>query len=76
MEYTPDMGKRKNKLDMVAALRKAAKASGLSCYRLAKDSAVDSAAVIRFMNGTRGLSFASASRLAEVLDLELRKRGE
>ena len=62
----------KRKLSMVEKLRKAAKDSGQTAYALAKGSGVDRAAVVRFLNGDRGLNFDSAGKLAEYLGLELR----
>lgn len=63
---------RKGRLNMVEVLRKAAKDSGQTTYALAKGSGVDRAAVVRFLNGDRGLNLESAARLAEFLGMELR----
>ncbi len=54
------------------ALRQAMIDSGLSAYRLAADSGVNVAAVLRFRSGVRSLKLESVDRLAEVLGLELR----
>lgn len=53
------------------ALRQAMKDSGLSAYRLAADSGVNIAGVLRFMNGERSMNLFSVDRLAALLDLEL-----
>lgn len=55
------------------ALRQAMIDSGLSAYRLAADSGVNVAAVLRFRSGERSLKLESVDRLAEVLGLELRR---
>jgi transcriptional regulator with XRE-family HTH domain len=55
-----------------AALRQSIVDSGLSAYRLAQESGVNVAAVLRFRSGERSLDLRSADRLAEVLGLELR----
>jgi hypothetical protein len=48
--------------------------SGLSAYRLASDSGVNVAAVLRFRSGERSLKLESVDRLAEVLGLELQPK--
>jgi plasmid maintenance system antidote protein VapI len=53
-------------------LKTAIVASGLSVYRLAKDSGVSQPALCRFVNGQRGITLATASKLVEALGLELR----
>ena len=62
-------------------LQEAFRQSGWSIYRLAKDSGVSQPVVSRFVNGKRGITLATASKLAEVLGLELvakkgKKRGK
>ena len=57
------------------SLRQAMLDSGLSAYRLAVDSGLDVAAVLRFRSGERSLKLESVDRLAEVLGLELRSKG-
>jgi hypothetical protein len=47
------------------------KDSGLSAYRLAHDSGVNVAAVLRFMSGARSMNLQSVDRLAAVLGLHL-----
>jgi len=56
-------------------LRTAMKDSGLSAYRMAADSGVNVAAVLRFLSAERGLTLESVDRLAAVLGLELRAKG-
>ncbi len=55
-------------------LRQAIEESGLSAYRLAADSGVNVATVLRFKNGERSLSLSSVDGLCRVLGLELVKR--
>ena len=69
----------KMKTDLEMQIRIAIKKSGLSVYRLAKDSGVPQAALCRFVNGKRGITLTTASKLAKTLGLELvlkkKKRG-
>lgn len=55
-------------------LRQAIRDSGLTIYRLAKDSGVSQPVLSRFVNGKRGITLATASKLAEALGLELRPK--
>jgi len=48
--------------------------SGLSVYRLAKDSGVSQPVLCRFINRQRGITLATASKLVETLGLELVQR--
>ena len=59
-------------------IRAAIKKSGVSVYRLAKDSGVSQPVICRFVNGKRGITLATASKLVETLGLELvhKKRKE
>ena len=59
-------------MDLAGQLRKAITDSGLTPYRIAADAGVDRAAMTRFVNGDRGLTLSTASRIAEYLGLELR----
>jgi plasmid maintenance system antidote protein VapI len=43
----------------------------MTIYRLAKDSGVSQPVVSRFVNAKRGVTLATASKLAETLGLEL-----
>ena len=54
-------------------LRRAIKASGLTRYRIATDAGVDHAALARFIKGT-GITLDTASRLCDVLGMELVKQ--
>ncbi len=64
-----DMKKQQTHLDK--QIRAAFKRSGLTIYRLAKKSGVSQPVVSRFVNGRRGITLATASKLVNVLDLEL-----
>jgi len=55
-------------------IRAAFKQSGLTIYRLAKDSGVSQPVVSRFVNGKRGITLATASKLVETLKLELKAK--
>lgn len=52
-------------------IRAAIKKSGLSVYRLAKDSGVSQPVLCRFVNRQRGITLATASKLVETLGFEL-----
>ena len=65
----PDMKKRQTYLEK--QIRAAFKESGMTIYRLAKDSDVSQPVVSRFISGKRGITLATASKLVKVLGLEL-----
>lgn len=52
-------------------IRIAIKESGLTIYRLAKDSGVPQPVLSRFVNAKRGITLSTASKLATTLGLEL-----
>lgn len=52
-------------------IRAAINNSGLSINRLAKDCGVSQPVLCRFVNGQRGITLATASKLAETLGFEL-----
>ncbi len=52
-------------------IRMAIKKSGYSIYKLAKESGVSQPVLCRFMNGKRGITLATASKLADTLGLKL-----
>lgn len=54
-------------------MRQAIRDSGLSLYRVAKDSGLDVAPLQRFMAGTHGMTLESASKLATIVGLALRQ---
>lgn len=64
------MGKCETKLEV--RIREAIASSGLSINRLAKDSGISQPILCRFVNGQRTMTLATASKLIEVLGLELR----
>ncbi len=53
-------------------IRRAVKASGLSLYRVAKDTELSVGPVQRFMAGDHGLTVTSAERICALVGLELR----
>ena len=63
---------RKRRVDLSEQLRRAIRDSGLTPYRIATDAGVDRAVMTRFVNGDRGLTLDTASRITEYLGLELR----
>ncbi len=52
-------------------LRRAIRDSGLTHYRLAKDSGVSATILDRFMSGERGISFVTAAKIAGALGFVL-----
>ncbi len=68
------MSKSKPKPTMSDVLRNAVEESGLSAYRIAKDTGLVVTSIIRFMNGETSLRLDKADALAEYLGLELVKR--
>ena len=60
--------------DTCERLKAAIAESGMTRYKLAQASDVEESALSRFVHGKRSLSLEAASRLADVLNLELRPR--
>ena len=52
-------------------VRAAVDASGLSRYRICKETGLSQAAMSRFMSGQGGLSMKALDRLADLLDLNI-----
>lgn len=65
------MGKRKPENWMRAELLAAFEASGLNRFAWSKRADVDYSAVHGFVEGSRDVTLATASKLADVLGLEL-----
>ena len=66
------MGKKRTLSDV---FRKAMAESGLSLYRIAKDTGISPQSLLRFRRGDHSLHLSKADVLAEYLGLELvRKR--
>jgi transcriptional regulator with XRE-family HTH domain len=70
------MSKRRDKLAISDALRKAVRESGLTMYRIAKESGVSFSTIQRFVTDKRPLSMANLDGLARYMKLELRKEDE
>jgi transcriptional regulator with XRE-family HTH domain len=68
------MTKSKQKPTMTEALKAAIEESGLTRYRIAKDTGIDQAALMRFMRGETSLRLDRADVLADYLGLETVKR--
>ena len=69
------MSKSKPKMKTASeTLREAIRDSGLSLYRIAKDSGAGYASVYRFMSGERSVSLDVFDKICECLGLELRPR--
>ncbi len=68
------MSKTKRTPTMSDVLREAIADSGLSLYRIAKDTGVIKTSLMRFMAGETSLRLDKADVLAEYLGLELIKR--
>lgn len=52
-------------------MKTAIKRSGLSIYKLAKETGISQPILCRFVNSQRGITLTTASKLAETLELEL-----
>lgn len=64
------------KTDWESIIRKAIEDSGLSAYRLAKESGISQPQISRFIAGKRTLTLPAAEKIARVVGLELKKRGK
>jgi plasmid maintenance system antidote protein VapI len=58
-------------MSLTTQLRSAIKNSGVSLYRVAKDSGVSYAVVQRFVNGERQIKMDAADKLADYLGMRL-----
>jgi transcriptional regulator with XRE-family HTH domain len=69
------MNKSKARLTMTDVLKQAIQESGLTLYRIAKDTGIVGTSLLRFMQGETSLRLDKADVLADYLGLELvRKR--
>ena len=64
------MAKRRSKL-LTDQLRKAIDDSGLTRYRIAKETGINEAALGKFYHGERGLSMEALNALGECLELTI-----
>jgi plasmid maintenance system antidote protein VapI len=62
---------RKSGLTIIHELREAMADSGLTEYRIAKDSGVPQPVLNRFLRGERGISLETAAKLCTYLGLHL-----
>ena len=65
------MSRKKRKPTMTDVLRAAIQESGLSAYRISKDTGLVVTSIIRFANGETSLRLDKADVLAEYFGLEL-----
>jgi transcriptional regulator with XRE-family HTH domain len=65
---------RRRKHDIEQQLRQAIKDSEMSCYRISKLADVTESQLSLFLSGKRTLTLASAAKIAEVLELELKPK--
>ena len=68
------MSKSKPKPTLTDTLRAAIRNSGLSAYRISKDTGLVVSSIIRFADGETSLRLDKADLLAEYLGLELVKK--
>jgi hypothetical protein len=68
------MSKGKQKPTMSSVLRQAIQESGLSLYRIAKDTGIVGTSLLRFTQGKTSLRLDKADALVDYLGLELVKR--
>ena len=64
------MAKKRGKL-LSDQLRQAIDDSGLTRYRIAKETGINEGALCQFYNGHRGLSMESMNALGELLELKI-----
>ena len=64
------MGKRRS-AKISDQLRRAIDESGISRYRIAKETAIDESTLAKFYNGHAGLSMEALDRLGEYLQLTI-----
>ena len=69
-----DRMSKSKKLTLSDVLHKAIAESGLTLYRIAKDTGVVKSSLMRFMAGETSLRLDRADVLAEYLELELVKK--
>lgn len=67
---------KKQSKRMSEQLKGAIANSGLTRYRIAKDTEIEESALSRFMSGERGLSMEALDRLLGYLGLEVVERKE
>lgn len=58
--------------EVTKALQQAIRDSDMSLNEIARRAGIDPGQVCRFVNGQRGMTLATAARVADVLGLELR----
>ena len=68
------MSRKKPKSTMTDVLRTAIQESGLSAYRISKDTGLVVTSIIRFANGETSLRLDKADVLADYLGLELSRK--
>jgi len=68
--YNPVMAKKRVKL-LTDQLRQAIDDSGLTRYRIAKETGISESALAQFYNGHRGLSMEALNALGEFLQLQI-----
>jgi transcriptional regulator with XRE-family HTH domain len=70
IQYNPIMAKKRTNL-LTDQLRQAIDDSGLTRYRIARESGISESALAQFYNGHRGLSMESLNALGEFLQLKI-----
>ncbi len=68
--YTPLMAKRRTNL-LADQIRQAIDDSGLTRYRIAKETGISETTLAQFYNGHRGLSMEALNALGEFLQLKI-----
>ena len=65
------MGKKQNRKKFSVQIRQAVDDSGITRYRIWKDTGLSESMLSRFVSGDRGLSMTALDTLAEYLDLHV-----
>jgi len=67
------MGKKRKRKKFSDQIRQAVDDSGITRYRIWKDTGLSESMLSRFMSGDRGLSMTALDALAKYLDLHVSK---
>lgn len=68
--------KRQKRVKLSDQVRNAVEASGMSCYRISKETGLSEPTLSRFMSGERGLTMKALDTLADFLELNLTVGGK
>ena len=70
------MAQQAKQMKVTDQLRKLIRDSGMSCYRIAKETRVSNAALSRFLSGERGLSAKALDTLGDYFGWKVVAKGK